>query len=72
MLSVQTALKWAKTELILFPDTAALEAELLLADVLKKNRSHLLAFPEYLLTADEYTRFSMLLVSARTKCQPLI
>jgi len=51
-------------------DTARLDAEVLLAHALEKTRSHLHAWPEKLLSAEQQTRFQQLL-QARIKGEPV-
>jgi release factor glutamine methyltransferase len=55
---------------LLPPDTARLDAEVLLAYTLEKTRSHLHAWPEKLLSAEQQTQFQQLL-QARIQGEPV-
>lgn len=60
--TIAEALKAASAQLHkALPEEARLEAELLLAEVLKRDRSHLFAWPEKRLSADQQQHFNRLL-----------
>lgn len=70
-LTIREALQAATRQLARLPeDTSALEAEILLASILDRPRSHLHAWPEKALTADENSRFQIL-VDRHTKGEPI-
>lgn len=53
-----SALQWAYTQLYPVSDSAKLDAEVLLADLLQVSRTHLHAWPERELTAEQQKKFS--------------
>lgn len=63
--SVASALRFARQQLHDHSDSAALDAELLLAYVLQKQRSFLYAWPEQVLSAAQQQQFQQLLAQRR-------
>ncbi len=51
-MNIKSALNWANAELINHHDSAKLDAEVLLAQLLKKNRSYLYTWPEHELNSE--------------------
>ncbi len=70
MISIQKSLDLANANLNQISDSARLDAEVLLAFVLKKNRSYLRAWREKLLTQEEITQFRHL-IEQRKKGIPI-
>lgn len=70
MTDIQTALSTATCSLGTVSDSAALDAEVLLCQVLSKPRSHLRAWPEKPLTDQQSTHFQLLL-KKRQQGQPI-
>ena len=68
--SIEQCLKQATTQLTEVSDSPQLDAEVLLADILKKNRSFFRAFPEQNLTESEFENFHQLLVK-RSRGTPI-
>lgn len=66
--SIAEQLRWARTQLA--NESAQLDAEVLLAHVLDKNRSYLYAWPEKELATDELEKFR-LLVAERQQGRPV-
>lgn len=60
MATIQTALQGARQRIQPASDSAAGDAQVLLADVLGVDRAYLLAHPEYLLTSEHDARFKAL------------
>ncbi len=67
---IQFTLTSATKQLETISDTAFLDAEVLLCHALKKNRSHLRAWPEKALLLEEYNKFQQLL-NQRLRGQPI-
>lgn len=67
-LSVAQALLWAKEQLEAM-DEAALDAEILLAHAINKNRTWLKTWPEYLLSDDQISQFEDF-ISRRRRGEP--
>lgn len=70
MLSLEATLVHAKQQLASSSDTEAIDAELLLAHSIGKDRSYLYAWPEKELTVDQYCIFESLL-SKRLQGEPI-
>jgi release factor glutamine methyltransferase len=60
--TIRSALTWALSKLNKEPNDARLEAEIILSDVLVKNRTYLYTHPEYLLTEEQCNQFKNLLL----------
>lgn len=60
MLTIQAALQAAKHQFEASSDSASLDAQLLLAEVLTQDRAYLLAHPEQILTDDQQAQFAAL------------
>jgi release factor glutamine methyltransferase len=69
-MTIQQALSNAIAQLTAQPDTANLDAELLLAHVLLKNRTWLHTWPEYVLSAEQMREFEQL-VARRAGGEPV-
>ncbi len=67
---IQFTLTSATQQLDTISDTALLDAEVLLCHVLKKNRSHLRAWPEKALSLEEHNKFQQLL-DQRIRGEPI-
>ena len=68
--NIEQALRQAEQSLATVSDSARLDAEVLLATVLGKNRSYFIAFPEQVLSDTQNTEFQHLL-SKRQHGQPI-
>lgn len=68
--TIQTVLSMARRKLSIVHDSAALDAEVLLSFILKKDRSYLYAWPEYILSETEAGQFEHLLAK-RLKGNPV-
>jgi release factor glutamine methyltransferase len=67
---IQFTLTSATQQLDTISDTALLDAEVLLCHILKKNRSHLRAWPEKALSLEEHNKFQQLL-DQRIRGEPI-
>lgn len=70
MITINDSLLAATKQLISISDTALLDAEILLALVLKCSRAHLRAWPEKTLTAAQHAEYSAL-IQRRLKGEPI-
>ncbi len=59
--NIQQALRWASQNLADNSETPRLDAEVLLAFCLQKSRSHLFSWPEFDLTATQWSEFQQLI-----------
>ncbi|KAF3982804.1 MAG: peptide chain release factor N(5)-glutamine methyltransferase [Methylococcales symbiont of Hymedesmia sp. n. MRB-2018] len=70
MTNIQTALATATQTISAHSDTAQLDAEVLLCQILSKPRSHLRAWPKKLMTAEQNHQFQQL-IKKRQQGQPI-
>src|SRR5689334_25126163 len=59
-MTIQTALQTARQQIQPISDSAALDAQLLLANILNVDRAYLLAHPEQILTSEQQVQFTAL------------
>ncbi|MDR3478916.1 MAG: peptide chain release factor N(5)-glutamine methyltransferase [Gammaproteobacteria bacterium] len=68
--TISSALEWAIAHLMAVTDVVELEAEILLAHVLRASRTHLHAWPDRLLSESEQTHYSQF-VKRRLEGEPI-